>query len=184
MSISQAKFSLTSEESSRIQGFQNARFVGLLRSQYWLRMAFVLMIITVPILWYAVNDDSNTEQVTADRFLVGAGGYFVGFFSAWFTTLLAARRLRSLVLLNSEQTWRPARIVELDEGGIRQDTAMGGKSVAWSAVTHVEHLPDYVHVWTGPLLAISIPTRAFASEAGAAAFVAEARNRLETANGT
>jgi hypothetical protein len=167
---------LTDAEAAAIQSAQMARQAGVARANPVLvaisvavPVAIVAAIYAVDLVWYG---GAMPQSLFTTLIVVFVAGIFTQTFAYKLTLEVSKRRMRQTI----RQVFAP-RTVRLTDEGIEQASPELRTLHFWSGIDRAERSGGLIQLWSGHLLALAIPVRAFASYTDAQAFLDACRQR-------
>jgi hypothetical protein len=168
---------LASEEWRKVHGF---RFWREARAAFAVTFFFVLVITGIPALARGVVDrDPVVGETVVLGVVIGLGLSA----AAWWPGRERAKERKKLMAQAEKQSIFGPRRVWLTEEGLATHSQFLRGVYSWRAIATVRRTPVGVIVMFGDARGMTIPARAFESEAEAEAFVAAVRDRSEHARG-
>ena len=173
-------FTLTDAEAAAVQSIQMARQAGVARATPVLRIASIAIpvlllaaLIGIDLVWYG---GEMPMPLFVGLLAAFVAGMFVQTLAYKLTQVAAKRRMRRSV----RHVFAP-RTVRLAEDGVEQTMPELRTVHAWAGIDRIDRSGGFILLWTGPVLAIAIPERAFATAAGAEAFAQACRGSIGAA---
>lgn len=178
--IQPATFVFTDAEAEALQSVQMARQAGIARRSPQL----IAMSFGVPLLLLAAVFGIDRVWFGGEMPPPLSFGLLAAFVAGMLTQGLTVkltlesskRRMRRTV----RQVFAP-RIVRLTDSGIEQALPELRTVHAWAAIDRAERYRGLILLWSGPVVAVAIPERAFASAAAAEAFATACRAKSDAA---
>jgi hypothetical protein len=173
-------FTFTDAEAAAMQSAQMAQQASVARAS----PVLIAASIAVPVLLFA-------GLIGIDRLWFGGDmpmSLFVSLLAAFVAGMFTMGLAYKLTLEASKRRMRRAirqvfapRTVRFADDGIEQALPELRTIHAWAGVERVERRGDLIQLWSGPVLLMAIPVRAFPGAADAEAFLAACRGKIGAA---
>jgi hypothetical protein len=169
-------FTFTDAEAAAVQSAQMARQAKVAGAVPILRYGTIAAPFVIVGVVFLIDQVWYGGTMPASLFVTLMAVFVAGMATQTAGTLLTLRASKQRIREQTRQFFEP-RSVRLGDEGIEQAMTNQRSVHLWSGIDRVDQAAGMILVWAGNLLVSAIPTRAFASDADAQAFVAACRQR-------
>ena len=178
--IQPATFVFTEAEAAALQSVQMARQAGIARrSPLLIALTFGVPLLLLAVV-FGIDRVGYGGQMPASQVTGLLVAFVAGMFTAILTFKLMQQSSKQRMLRTVRHVFAP-RTVRLTGEGVEQAMPELRIVHAWAAIDQAERSSGLILLWSGPVVAIAVPERAFATAAAAEAFALTCRDRAAAA---